>query len=186
MEATLWIGVRVIGNRRLGPSISRSHKCRSLRYISEFSFLVKQKETSDLQKNYEEAARDSHSSVPFARPETLFLLKHSNFHRVSVHQHPKHSKKMRTKQTHRKSEIALPFQNPKMHERKKAHDVKHAICRLLDNFESGGTFATSGVYSEAPLPDLSLQGYGGIPLPLAQRDAEAICKERTEGEHGML
>lgn len=63
-------------------------------------------------------------------------------------------------------------------------DIRIALGNLLGDFESGGSFATSGVYSEAPLPDLSLQGYGGIPLPLAQRDAEAICKERTEGELG--
>ncbi|KAL9067182.1 MAG: hypothetical protein Q9161_007078 [Pseudevernia consocians] len=36
----------------------------------------------------------------------------------------------------------------------------------------------------APLSDLFLQVYGPIPLPLAPRDAKAICKERTEGDGG--
>ena len=67
---------------------------------------------------------------------------------------------------------------------KNAHDIKTALCNLLDDFKSGGSFATSGVCSEAPLPDLSLQGFGPIPLPLAERDADAICKERTEGDKG--
>lgn len=71
-----------------------------------------------------------------------------------------------------------------MHENKNTPDIKTAICNLLNHFESGGSFATSGVCPEAPLPDLSLEGYGPIPLPLAPRDADAICQERTEGEKG--
>ncbi len=62
--------------------------------------------------------------------------------------------------------------------------MKTALCDLLDGIESGGSCATSGVFSQAPLPDLSLKGYGPIPLPLAQRDADAICKEQAGSDEG--
>ena len=79
-----------------------------------------------------------------------------------------------------------PFQTPKMHDTKPAPDIKTALCNLLNRFESGGSFATGGLYSEAPLPDLFLEGYGSIPLPLVERDVEGICQERMEGENGMF
>lgn len=63
-------------------------------------------------------------------------------------------------------------------------DIKNNICEFLDGIESGCSFATSGVFSEAPLPDLYLNGYGSIPLPLAHRDVNNICKERTKGDDG--
>ena len=63
-------------------------------------------------------------------------------------------------------------------------DIKHTICEVLDGIDSGCSFATSGVYPEAPLPDLSLKGYGPLPLPLAKRDVDTICKERTAGDNG--
>ncbi len=59
-------------------------------------------------------------------------------------------------------------------------EIKTALCNLLDGIESGSSFATSGVYSEAPLPDLHLRGFGTIPLPLTERDADAICNPRTQ------
>lgn len=62
--------------------------------------------------------------------------------------------------------------------------IKEALCGLLDKIESGGSTVTAGVYPEAPLPDLFLRGYGPVPLPLTQRDAEGMCKERTEGDEG--
>lgn len=65
-----------------------------------------------------------------------------------------------------------------------ASDTKMVLHNALENIKSGGSFATSGVYSEAPVPDLSLEGFGPIPLPLAERDAEAICKEQIEGDKG--
>lgn len=63
-------------------------------------------------------------------------------------------------------------------------DIKHNICEFLDGIKSGCSFATSGVFFEAPLPDLCLDGYGPIPLPLAHRDFNNICKERREGDAG--
>ena len=63
--------------------------------------------------------------------------------------------------------------------------IKHTVCELLDGIDSGCSFATFGVYSEAPLPDLSLQGYGAIPLPLTKRDIDAICKEVDNGTGSM-
>ena len=36
-------------------------------------------------------------------------------------------------------------------------DIKLAICTHLDHLESDGSFTTSGVCSEAPLPDLSFE-----------------------------
>ena len=92
---------------------------------------------------------------------------------------------MRTKQTARKAE--MPEVAPKnviTRETLIVDDIKHTICEFLDGIDSGCSFATFGVFPEAPLPDLSLQGYGPIPLPLAQRDVDAICKERTEGDDG--
>ena len=59
---------------------------------------------------------------------------------------------------------------------------KKALSDLL--IESAGSFPTSGVYSEAPLPDLVLEGFGPIPLPLAERDADALCKKPTKGDEG--
>lgn len=61
-------------------------------------------------------------------------------------------------------------------------DVKGKICEFLDGIESGCSFATSGVFAQAPLPDLHLDGYGPIPLPLAHRDVNNICREGREGD----
>ena len=87
---------------------------------------------------------------------------------------------MRTK--HARADV--PFKDLTTRNTKDAHDTKTAPSNLLDSIESGGSFATSGVFSLAPLPDLSLHGFGPIPLPLAQRDGDAICKERTEDDEG--
>ena len=78
----------------------------------------------------------------------------------------------------------MPSQDRDTQKPMDADDLKNALCKSLDNVEGGGSFATSGFYSEAPLPGLSLEGYGSIPLPLAERDVEAICKERVEGDVG--
>ena len=66
-----------------------------------------------------------------------------------------------------------------------AGDTKNALYNLLYELESGGTFATSGVYAEAPLPGLSLTGFGEIPLPLAERDACAILKKQAAINQGQ-
>ncbi len=71
-----------------------------------------------------------------------------------------------------------------MRDNEKARGIKDALCNLLDGIEGGGSFATSGAFAGAPLPDLSLKGYGPIPLPLAQRDTDAICKEHAGGDEG--
>lgn len=63
-------------------------------------------------------------------------------------------------------------------------EIRNALDDLLYNFESGGTFATAGTYPEAPLPGLSLRGFGPIPLPLTERDAYAIIKQRLEPGKG--
>lgn len=75
-----------------------------------------------------------------------------------------------------------PFDHPRSRNTQNAQDTKNALYDLLENIESGGAFATYGVFFEAPLPDLVLKGYG--PIPLAQRDADALCKERTEDNKG--
>ena len=90
---------------------------------------------------------------------------------------------MRTKQTGRKAERSeLPAKNVIRRETLIVDDIKHNICEFLDGIESGCSFATFGVFPEAPLPDLFLQGYGPIPLPLAERDIGNICKGRTEAD----
>ena len=92
---------------------------------------------------------------------------------------------MRTKQTGRKAERSeLPAKNVMSCETLIVDEIKHNICDFLDGIESGCSFATFGVYSEAPLPDLFLQGYGPIPLPLTYRDICNICRGRTEGDDG--
>ena len=92
---------------------------------------------------------------------------------------------MRTKQTGRKAEVSeLPSKNVITRETLIVDDIKHNICEFLDGIESGCSFATFGVYSEAPLPDLFLQGYGSIPLPLAERDIGNICEGRPECHDG--
>lgn len=74
------------------------------------------------------------------------------------------------------------FKEPKAPEPLSARDVQSALCKLLDNIEGGGSIATSGVYSAAPLPGLFFQGYDPVPLPLAQCDADAICKDWEKGK----
>ena len=92
---------------------------------------------------------------------------------------------MRTKKTGRKAEVSeLPSKNFITRETLIVDDIKHTICEILDGIESGCSFATFGAFPEAPLPDLFLQGYGPIPLPLAERDIDNICKERKEGDDG--
>ena len=63
-------------------------------------------------------------------------------------------------------------------------DIKHNICEYLDGIKTGWSFATFGVFLEAPLPDLYLNGYGSVPLPVAKRDIYTICKTETEGDDG--
>ena len=92
---------------------------------------------------------------------------------------------MRTKQTGRKAERSeLLAKNVITRQTLIVDDIRHNICEFLDGIESGCSFATVGVYSEAPLPDLFLQGYGPIPLPLTERDKCNICKERAEDDDG--
>ena len=90
---------------------------------------------------------------------------------------------MRTKQC-RETRTDAVLNDSRPRDSKNAQDIKSALCNLLEGVESGGSFATFGVCPEAPLPDLSLHGFGPIPLPLAQRDADAICKEPTEDDKG--
>ena len=96
---------------------------------------------------------------------------------------------MRTKQTGRKAEASELPSKKKMTKREVRDlvlmdDIKYTICEILDGIDSGCSFATYGSYSEAPLPDLHLRGYGPLPLPLTKRDVDTICKERTEGDNG--
>ena len=67
-----------------------------------------------------------------------------------------------------------------------ASNTRNDLCELLDNIESGagGSFVSYGVFNHAPLPDLDLQGFGPIPLPLARRDAHSLTKHRTWAERG--
>ena len=57
---------------------------------------------------------------------------------------------------------------------------KNAFHNLLDKMESGGTLATSGVYTEAPLLGLSLIEFGDVPMPLTEHDACAIITHKAE------
>jgi len=63
-------------------------------------------------------------------------------------------------------------------------DVKDDLYDLLVDCESSGAFATSGIYTEAPLPALLLSDFGSISLPLAERDAEAIFEQRKRIQNG--
>ena len=90
--------------------------------------------------------------------------------------------KMRTQ----RSSLIDPLKKAKEHDAETAQSYKDSLDGLLWRMEGGGSFAASGAYSKAPLPDLFLQGFGPVPLPLAQRDAEAICKERTAEDTGEV
>lgn len=97
--------------------------------------------------------------------------------------------KVRIKQTGRKAEGSELPSKKKMTKREVRNmvlmdDIKYTICEILNGIDSGCSFATFGSYSEAPLPDLVLKGYGPLPLPLAKRDMDAICKEQTGGDDG--
>ena len=85
---------------------------------------------------------------------------------------------MRTKQASR--EPSVLSSSTSSAETEDARELKTALCTFLDGIESGSSFATSGVYSEAPFPGLYTRGYGAISLPLAEHDADAMCKNRTE------
>ena len=92
---------------------------------------------------------------------------------------------MRTKQTDRKAKASeLPPKNVITRDTLIVDDIKHTICELLDGIKSGCSFATYGAFSEAPLPDLFLRGYGPIPLPMALRDTGNIIKEIEESRDG--
>ena len=67
-----------------------------------------------------------------------------------------------------------------------ARNTKNVLCQLLDDIESGGggSFVSHGAFNEAPLPDLCLQGFGPIPLPLAKRDADALTQHRIGNDKG--
>ena len=62
--------------------------------------------------------------------------------------------------------------------------INNNICELLDGIGSGGFFVSSGVYNEAPLPDLCLEDFGPIPLPLGEDDAEALTRQCTKDDEG--
>lgn len=90
----------------------------------------------------------------------------------------------RTKQDHRKVGVMVkPDETP---QGPSPDDIKRTLRDLLDKCEGGGTFATSGVYTEAPLPGLEMSPYGPIPLPLMERDALEIIDEHEEDGHGRL
>ena len=67
-----------------------------------------------------------------------------------------------------------------------ARNTKSDLCELLNDIESGcgGSFVSYGACKQAPLPDLDLQGFGPIPLPLAKRDADSLTKSRTGVDRG--
>lgn len=83
-----------------------------------------------------------------------------------------------------RSSSGLSSEDPDTRHTDDASDIEIPLCKFLNGIESGGSFATTGVYSQAPLPDLFLQGYGPIPLPLAQRGFDEICEEQTEDHTG--
>ena len=61
--------------------------------------------------------------------------------------------------------------------------VKGSLNTLLSDIEGAGSFATSHVYTETPLPGLFLKGIGLITLPLVERDAAAIyCSYGLAGD----
>lgn len=93
---------------------------------------------------------------------------------------------MRTKQTGRKAEVPEPTpQQVIARKRFMVDGIKSDIGEFLDGIESGCSFATFGVLSEAPLPDLNLRAYGPIPLPLALRDVYGICDNKKKGDDSM-
>ena len=67
-----------------------------------------------------------------------------------------------------------------------ARNTRDDLCELLDDIESGGggSFVSYGACRQAPLPDLCLQGFGPIPLPLAKRDADSITKHQIGVDKG--
>ena len=67
-----------------------------------------------------------------------------------------------------------------------ARNIKEDLCELLNDIESGGggSFVSYGAFNQAPLPDLCLEGFGPIPLPLARRDADSLTRPRTAVDKG--
>ena len=66
---------------------------------------------------------------------------------------------MRNKQTGRKAEVSKPpSKNVITRKTLIVDDIKHTVCEFLDGIKSGCSFATFGAFSEAPLPDLFLEG----------------------------
>lgn len=125
-------------------------------------------------------ARDLSSSVAFSRLEIHLLYLFSVTCIASLHPCLRIAKMPRTK--HTKKDV--PLEGPEPRITKDTQDTKSAICNLADDVESEGSFTTSGVYAEAPVPDLFVQGFGPFSLPLAKRDADAICEARTELDEG--
>lgn len=61
--------------------------------------------------------------------------------------------------------------------------VKDSLNTLLSDIEGAGSFATSHICTEAPLPGLFMKGIGLITLPLVERHtASFYCSYDRAGD----
>lgn len=63
-------------------------------------------------------------------------------------------------------------------------EISENIYTALQAIEDNGTFATSGTFTSAPNPVLSIDGIGIVGLPLSSRDAEAIVTAAAQAPFG--
>lgn len=63
-------------------------------------------------------------------------------------------------------------------------EISGNLSAALRVIKDNGTFATSGHFSSAPNPALSINGIGTIGLPLSNRDAEIIIAAGTQAPFG--
>lgn len=63
-------------------------------------------------------------------------------------------------------------------------EILDNLSAALQAIEDSGTFATSGHFSSAPNPVLSIDGIGIVGLPLSKRDAEIIIATATQAPFG--
>lgn len=67
-----------------------------------------------------------------------------------------------------------------------ASKLRESLDEMLEKVQSlGGSFATSGHYSEAPMPGSSIEGIGPVALPLTERDGHelSLACSRTPGSN---
>lgn len=63
-------------------------------------------------------------------------------------------------------------------------EISGNLSAALQAIKDNGTFATSGYFSSAPNPALSINGIGMIGLPLSNRDAETIIAAGIQAPFG--